>query len=141
MRYAGADHLDGMGCPASLLGRTVAEALGYVYRGLYHLPTGSLKRATWRDERCVSINVPGFDMASWDGARLTQLVVVSHDLGLRLEISPAGPRHLKLRFSQRTTREGSISCRLPTLEDHVLAIRHGYTVEAPNADNGNGGVP
>lgn len=133
MRFAGADHLARQGVDLSPLGATVAEALGYVWRGIYHLRPSLLERVKWANPRCVCISVPtGLD--TWDDDRLTRLVVVCHDLGLRLEVDAAGPKYLRLTFYQRLKREGPISERMPTLDDHVASIREGYEVVPTSED-------
>lgn len=130
MEYAGADWLERSGRKLSPLGRTVADALGYVWRGLYHLPNRSVDKTEWHAEDCVAVWIFG-DVATYDSDRLTALVVVCHDLGLRMAIEPHGPRRLKLTFWQRTARDGSLGRRMPTLEDHVAGIRSGYRVLPP----------
>lgn len=137
-------HLDGAvfrgekvkGKPAradvSPLGVTVAEALGFVYRGLYHLPESSLLRAEWWNEQRIEVSVSDDDLATWDWNLLTVLVVVSHDLGLRLAIHNGGPRRLKLYFTQRTTRDGDIAKRMPTIDEQVASIRAAYRVLPPD---------
>lgn len=114
----------------SPLGRIVADVLGLVYRGLYHLDDRALMRVDWSDDYIIQIAVPK-DLAIWDFDELTQLVVVCHDLCLRLSVSPHGPRSLKLTFHQRDGREGPFTHRLPTMEDHVEMIRSLYTATEP----------
>jgi hypothetical protein len=115
----------------SPLGATVAEALGFVYRGLYHLPWPPLERAEWWNDQRVEVSVSDDDLATWDWNLLTVLVVVCHDLGLRLAVHSGGPRRLKLYFTQRTAREGDISKRMPTIEDQIATIREAYRVLLP----------
>lgn len=112
--------------PLSALGINVADALGFVYRGIYHLPMGVLVSADWSNGRTVAVSVPA-DLCTWDGNELTRLVVVCHDLMLRMEVSPVGPYYLRLTFFQRRTRVGSIVDRLPTIEEHISMIR-GYEI-------------
>ena len=114
----------------SPLGVTVAEALGYVTRGIYHMDVKALLRADWSDERCIEVAFHE-ELATWDYDTLTVLVVVCYDLGLRLAIHPHGLRQLRLSFSQRTTREGDISRRMPPLDERIAAIRSGYRVLPP----------
>lgn len=130
MAYAGAEWLVGNGKKLSPLGRTVADALGYVWRGLYHLPDTAIAAAEWGDNRCISVWIHG-DVATFDSGYLTALVVVCHDLGLRMAVDPHGPGRLKLTFWQRTTRDTRLCERMPTLDQHVEAIRSGYRVLGP----------
>lgn len=116
--------------PMSPLGRTVADALGYVYRGLYHLPRGPLDRADWTNTRCISIIVPAwsFELSTWDSDLLTRLVVVCSDMMLRLDLQGANGQYVRLVFHQRWQREGGTGERIPTLEEHVAMVRKGYDV-------------
>lgn len=133
MGYAGADYLERRGQKMSPLGITVAEALGFVWQGIYHLSHRQLAKTRWDDERGIEISVNA-DLATYDDDRLTRLVVLCHDLGLRMSVEPAGPRHLRLRFWQRTKREGRLRERMPTLDEHVAMIREGYDVAPPAED-------
>lgn len=149
MQYAGAEwiaHNSRMQAGSmSPLGIVVADALGFVYRGIYHLPPSLLERVEWFDERYIAISVPR-DLCTWDGNELTRLVVICHDLMLRMEVDPAGPYHLRLSFYQRRARTGSISARMPTLEEHAAMIRAGYTIDDDTAaqaepERGDGTAP
>lgn len=55
--------------PLSALGINVADALGFVYRGIYHLPMGVLVSADWSNGRTVAVSVPA-DLCTWDGNEL-----------------------------------------------------------------------
>jgi len=128
--------------PMSPLGRTVADVLGFVYRGIYHLPNSATYNTDWSDLRRIVVNVPA-ELCTWDGNTLTQLVVVTHDMMLRMEVGPSGPRMIKLSFFQRMARDGDTSLRLPTLEEHVGMIRQGYVVSfmTDDADDDDGASP
>lgn len=121
--------------PMSPLGRTVADALGYVYRGLYHLPPGPLDRADWTNPSSISIIVPAwnFELSTWDSDLLTRLVVVCSDMMLRLDLQGANGQYVRLVFHQRWQREGGTAERIPTFEEHVAMIRKGYDV-VPEAE-------
>lgn len=114
----------------SPLGVTVAEVLGYVFKGIYHLNVKALLRAEWWNQQTIYVAIHQ-ELATWDSNVLTTLVVVCHDLGLRLAVHPHGPRLLRLQFTQRTSRDGGIAKRMPTLERHIEGIRSGYRVIGP----------
>ena len=61
------------------------------------------------------------DLTTWDGNKLTKVVVASHDLGLRVDVEPNGMRGLRLMIHNRTQRE-SIMKGHPTLEQHLEKI-------------------
>lgn len=57
-------------------------------------------------------------LATFDGDALTRLVVLAHDYCVRLEVSPASSRHLRLYLHARY-REGSIWKRHPNIHRAV----------------------
>lgn len=112
----------------SPLGITAADILGFTYQGIYHLPRGLLDKCNWDDPWMVRITVPTC-LCTWDDNKLMWLVVVAHDMMVRVEIDGVNQRYLKLGFSQRKTRTGGIMDRMPTIEQQIEGIRKGYTVE------------
>lgn len=83
--FAGADWLVGDARrPVSALGREVADVLGDVLAGLYHLPDAHDN--DWTTESFVEI-LWGGDLSTFDADALTHLVVEAHDRCLRLSIS------------------------------------------------------
>lgn len=112
----------------SPLGITVADLLGYVFAGIYHMDTSMLIRVDWSNRDVIEVNHYG-GLATWDFNELTKLVVVAHDMMLRMEVRQSGPRRVGMAFWQRRTREGGIAERMPTIEQQIEAIRKGYTVE------------
>ena len=110
----------------SPLGCEVANILGQVWAGLYHLDERALERADWSDLRWISVIIRHQDLATWDFNHLTQLVVLCHDRMIRMSIEGCGPRATRLSFWQRTSRTGSSSSRMPTIEEHVDMIRKAH---------------
>jgi hypothetical protein len=94
-----------------------ALMLAHLARGFHHL-AGPIKRCgsgvsvSWRT-----------GMATWDFSELTRLVVMAHDRCIRAEITQGGPGLLKVLLHKRHTREGDISRRHPTLEEHIALCR------------------
>lgn len=130
MSYAGSEWVERgiwKDKPMSPLGRAAADVLGLAYKGIYHLPGGCLRKVNWGHPHYVQVSVFK-DISTWDDSELTRLVVVCHDLLLRLDVNPAGSFHLRLGFSQRRTRTGSIMDRIPTIEEHVTLIRRQYEI-------------
>lgn len=110
------------------LGRKVADILGQVYAGIYHIDRDIL-RADLSGDRYIVLTMDAFrDYSTFDGSTLTDLVVLCHDAAIRLSIDPAGPRYFRLSFHQRK-REGDISQRMPTIEDAVKRVHDGLLVE------------
>jgi hypothetical protein len=108
----------------SPLGKEVADILGQVFLGIYHLDgsQSNLYKVNWREKYFIEINI-SYGLATFDFDHLTRLVTLCHDRMIRLEIKPCNFRYMKLIFHQRKVREGDISERMPTLESHVQSIR------------------
>ena len=110
----------------SLLGKAVADLLGDVFLGIYHLDQKALLKVDWANNHHVIFNLSWRVLCTWDFDDLTRFVVLCHDRMIRMEIHPCGPHTLRLMFHQRTTREGNIGERYPTMEDHIAMIRSNY---------------
>ena len=131
-KYAGSEWLTDMlrftsrgEVEISDLGKTVADVLGQVYRGLYHIQDEVLhKRVDWSSKHTISIVIRG-GLYSYDSSHLTELIVLCYDNMLRLEVNPRAPAYLELRFHRRETRNptASIARRLPALDDMITMIR------------------
>jgi hypothetical protein len=111
----------------SPLGVAAADFLGDVYLGIYHINARALAKVDWSAKDCVDITL-GDDLATYDSDMLTRMVVLAHDRMLRVEIRGIGPGYLRLRISQRATRDpkASVYERHPSLEDHAALLRAHY---------------
>ena len=107
---------------ASPLGTAVANLLGRVALGIYHLRSAALERVDWTNKYCIEYIYYG-DLSTFDFDNLTALVVFAHDEMIRVSIQGCGPGYMKMQFHQRTKRTGSISQRYPTIEDHIDGLR------------------
>lgn len=129
MKYAGAGWVrKSLGVEPSAFGSEVADILGIVWRGIYHLRDASLQRVDWRAVDMLDLTVPR-DLATYDFAELTDLVVLCHDRAIRLSIEPAMSR-LRLRFSRRS-RDGAQHERHPTIEQAIERVRRFAAPELP----------
>lgn len=123
MRYAGADWVKrDLVRDLSPLGEKVANILGQVYAGIYHLPMSTLLSVGWEDSRNMTLCISG-ELATFDQRRLTDLVILCHDACVRLAVGPASPSHLRLWFSQREREAPSTMKRHPTMEEALAAAR------------------
>jgi hypothetical protein len=121
--HAGADWIESsLKKKCSPLGREVADLLGDVYGGIYHMNHGSLERASWGDNYCVEVTLCG-DLATVDQSHLTCLVVFAHDRMIRINLFGVGPRCIRAQFHQRFVRDGSIMDYCPTIERHAEIVR------------------
>jgi hypothetical protein len=135
----GAGYLKSCKIKASKLGNVVANILALVWRGLYHLDPGTIKRTDWTDDYCIAINLQNQALATVDYNELTQLVVLAHDACIRVSIAGIAPRTMRLTFHARK-REGNYSQRHPTIEDHTAAIRRTFTLFVEPTENAELGL-
>ena len=111
----------------SPIGAKVADILGQVFCGIYHIQNDIL-RADLSDKLWVSMTIRAYGgLSTFDDDVLTRLVVLCHDAGVRMQIEPCNPRYVRLKFWQRNGRTGSICDRMPTIEDHVRFIHEALT--------------
>lgn len=67
------------------------------------------------------------DVSTFDFDLLTRLVFLAHDLLIRVELSAAAPRYLRITMSPRLFREGNFNDRHPTIEEALKAWRGNQT--------------
>lgn len=105
----------------SPFGKNVAQIIGTVWRGIYHLPQGSYihERTKWDDPTFIRVVIPDNGLATWDFDNLTKLVVLCHDYCIRVQIDCAGMKNINLRFHRRKGREGGMAERHPTIEQAI----------------------
>lgn len=123
-KYSGADWLEKQGWKnfaISPLGREVADLLGDLYRGIYHLSEKDLKDTHFENDQWIEFVLAERDLSTVDGDGLTRIVVLAHDRRLRVAIHPRSDKSFLMVFHKCGTGTGMILC--PTLEDHAAAIR------------------
>uniref|UniRef100_A0A6M3JME5 Uncharacterized protein n=1 Tax=viral metagenome TaxID=1070528 RepID=A0A6M3JME5_9ZZZZ len=122
-KYAGSEWIKvSLKKKVSPLGENVADLLGDVFFGIYHLSTPALCRVEWDDIEVILLTVSYKPMATVDGDELTRLVVGCHDRMLRMDMKAVAPNRLRLMFHQRQ-RDGDFYHRCPTMEAHLEQIR------------------
>jgi hypothetical protein len=97
----------------SPFGERVADLLGYMCQGIYHLD--GIEKRDWSSADMIEITY--HEVSTFDYSDLTRLVLLAHRMAIRISIIPAG-RYLKIQFSVRT-REGSVYERHPTIEEAI----------------------
>lgn len=116
----------------SPLGINVANLLGDWARGIYHLDRQSLMDVNWENDYWVEFVMnyrrAALSLCTIDFSFLTDLVVLSHDRCLRVEIEPMSHWSLKFIFHQRQ-RGDNWARDMPTMEDHLKRIRTGFKDE------------
>ncbi len=127
-KFSGADWIEhSLKRELSPLGREVADVLGQVWRGIYHLER-TVRKVDWANKSWIDVNING-SISTYDFAQLTELVILCHDRLLRLEIMPCNFRYLRLQFHKREGREGNIYDQMPTIENHLQVIRERIGLE------------
>lgn len=106
----------------SPLGEQVADLLGDLFVGLYHLD--GAKKVDWANDHHIEIRAAYKEWGSFDSNLLTKLVFLAHDRCLRVSINPRSAHALTLLFHQRQ-REGGTWERHPTI-DQALAMHREY---------------
>ena len=123
MEYAGADWINksllhGENVIISDLGRDVADLLGEVFKGIYHLDFRALHRVNWADDYVICFVLSYTPLATYDFNLLTMLVFLCHHMAIRLEIYPVAPGRLEMQFHRRN-RTGDQYHRHPRLQEAV----------------------
>lgn len=101
-------------------GRRVADILGDVFAGIYHLSHKSLERVGWDGETWIQYILYG-ELSTWDFSNLTRLVLLAHERHVRISVSGASPNHLRIEFHPRT-RDGDTYHRHPTIDEQVRRL-------------------
>jgi len=102
----------------SELGKSVADLLGELFFGIYHLNIKALLRVDWENPFFIEYSLGCHELATTDFDELTRLVFLAHHFAIRVSIDASTHRYLKLTFHQRG-RSGGISNRHPTLTEAV----------------------
>lgn len=109
----------------SPLGIKVADLLGYLFYGIYHLDSKALTRVEWDSETNIEINLRCHELATFDGDEMTRLVFLAHQFCLRCSVEAATINVLRLRFHPRE-RSGGMWKRHPTLSEAVAAFNERF---------------
>lgn len=126
--YAGSEWIRAamqrQGRTVSPFGAKIADLLGDLYLGIYHVQQEVLhKRVRWEETHHVEIVVRDSRFATFDSEALTRLVVLCHEYCVRCEVQAASRGYLRLWFSPRHGREGDVYARHPTIEQAVERVR------------------
>lgn len=120
-KYAGSDWVErDLGKSLSPLGRDVADILGELFFGIYHLDTGALNKVDWANERYMSI-VLRKSLSTFDFDDLTRLVFLAHWFCVRVTLEGKSFNYIEILFHRRI-REGAFSLRHPTLSEAMDAF-------------------
>jgi hypothetical protein len=114
----------------SELGEVVADILGEVFRGIYHLSESALfhERTAWHSEWTIAI-ITRQELANHDSPELTWLVLLCHAQGVRVAVNAKTVGYLEIRFS----RDRKMFCGSVKSIDDVVA---GFYERYPHAAHG-----
>lgn len=115
----------------SPLGRDVADLLGELFYGIYHISQKALGKVDWNNEYWIEITIGYQGYSTTDFDNLTRLVFLAHHLAIRVSIEAAARQHIKLIFHRRE-RYGDYSRRHPFLEEAVKRFKE--SVSLPEYD-------
>lgn len=106
----------------SELGKDVAWFLDKVF-GLHHINRTSLSKVIWSNDTWVDVVIDK-PLSTVDNADLTRLVVIAHQMMLRIELRGVGPGYVKLTFHKRVSRDKAdgIYYWCPDIYEHVDMI-------------------
>jgi hypothetical protein len=127
-QFAGADWVKESLRPArgiSPLGEKVADILGLVFRGIYHLDQKQLDCVQWDNRDCIVVGLNAWnDIATQDGDELTELCILCHDEAIRCAVhARAGNyRRLELCFNQRDRSPSNCEGH-KTMEEAISYVR------------------
>lgn len=103
----------------SPLGILVADILGQVYHGIYHIRKAVLHpRVEWDNPELITL-VINRELANHDSPDLTRMVLLCHEAGVRLGITAAAYRYLRLDFSAYKMLWTSVDTVTEIVEKHA----------------------
>lgn len=119
MKYSGADWVERQGHTLSSIGRDVADLLGWLFQGIYHIEH-VVRKVEWNKEQLITVKIGNeANLATYDFNRLTMLVLICHHMAIRCEICPCNPSLLTLKFSRRQRSDDGFT-KHPTIEESIV---------------------
>jgi hypothetical protein len=91
----------------SPLGVKVADLLGDLYYGLYHLDNGVYEKVDWSNNHHIEIILPDSNWSTFDFTQLTRFVFLCHEYGVRGQLQVANFGRLRFLFHDPAVSSGS----------------------------------
>jgi hypothetical protein len=91
------------------LAENVERFVGFVFGGVHRVRRLECKGHYY-------LCIPHGPLSTFDDDKLTRIVIAGHKYGLRAEIDNHGMRGLKILLHNRSSREGRLFQRHPTIE-------------------------
>lgn len=107
----------------SNLGEKVADLLGELFCGIYHLDHKALYRVDWSNNSWIEFSLGWHELATVDFDELTRLVFLAHHFAIRVSISASTHKYLKIMFHQRQRGKEWSACH-PTLDEAVSRFKN-----------------
>ncbi len=107
----------------SALGCRVADLLGELFCGIYHLDDKQLAKVEWNNNHHIVLILGWNSLATFDSNTLTRLVFLAHHLCLRVDIRAKSLNYLELMFHPRVRGTGGYSHMHPTLDEAVAGFK------------------
>lgn len=122
----GREILTRYGCPGpvSPAGARCAALLQRFLRGFHHWPNAKGPEGVdWSHPYTVAVTFGyGEAFATFDDDALTRLVLLAHELAIRVTVEAGGVQRLRVRLHPRP-RAGDVSGQHPTIEEAVERFR------------------
>lgn len=114
----------------SELGRRVADLLGDLFQGIYHLDNKNLKKVDWGNDHHIEFALGWRSLATYDDSYLTLLVLLAHQRAIRVQISAQSYHYLSLIFHQRESgMQHEWHKRHPTIEEAIANFNKHFPAE------------
>lgn len=130
--YQGANWIEAALKPKEMseLGKKVADLLGDLFLGIYHLDSDKLKAVDWSNTHHIEFALGWKSLSTYDDSHLTHLVLLAHQRAIRVQISPRSNHYLTLIFHQRESgMKHEWHKRHPTIEEAIMAFDKHYPTE------------
>lgn len=116
------------------LGRNVANFLGELFYGIYHLDNSAIKKVEWDNTHHIVISIGWRVWSTVDFDTLTRLVFLAHHRALRVDLHPSTHNYMRLMFHQRN-RSGDLYHRHPTLDEAVTKFKQSVSLPEYSEDS------
>ena len=132
MEYSGSDwlkrHLNYQKQPEpSQLGCDVADLLGELFYGIYHIDQKQLDKVEWSNNCHIVISIGWRSWSSIDDNNLTRLVFLAHHTAIRVGLDASTHKFIKLIFHQRKRGTDGMRCH-PTIDEAVERFKQNVSM-------------
>ena len=112
----------------SELGEKVADLLGELFYGIYHLEDTPLTKVEWDNNHHITVSIDR-SLSTYDNSDLTRLVLLCHLMRLRVEVRPANFSHIHLFFVNRSDNHEDRYKYHPSIDEAVQNFKSNVSIE------------